>query len=67
MPAAKNFDLHGNVPEKSDTALIVIDVFNDLSFKDGKKMLPSALRMAKSILRLKSNLAKKGIPWYLHQ
>ena len=31
MPA-KNDDLHGNVPENSPVALVIVDVINDLEF-----------------------------------
>ena len=31
MPA-KNDDLHGNVPDKAEVALLLIDVINDLEF-----------------------------------
>ena len=30
---AKNDDLHGNVPENSSVALLLIDVINDLDFE----------------------------------
>lgn len=34
MPA-KNEDLHGSAPDKSDVALLLIDVINDLDFPEG--------------------------------
>ena len=34
----KNEDLHGNAPDKSDVALLLIDVINDLEFPDGEQL-----------------------------
>ena len=33
-----NNDLHGNAPDKSDIALLLIDVINDLEFKGGDEL-----------------------------
>jgi len=52
MPA-KNEDLHGNVPDKSAIALVLIDVINDLEFESGKRLLPHALEMARKLSALK--------------
>ena len=30
----KNADLHGNAPDKSEVALIIVDVINDLDFPE---------------------------------
>ena len=35
MPA-KNEDLHGNAPDKSAVALLIIDMINDLDFAEGE-------------------------------
>ena len=32
----KNADLHGNAPDKSEVALIIVDVINDLDFPEAK-------------------------------
>lgn len=48
MPA-KNEDLHGNVPDKSNVALLLIDVINDLEFEDGGDLLRHALPMAEHL------------------
>jgi nicotinamidase-related amidase len=61
MPA-KNSDLHGNAPDNSNMALILIDVINDLAFDDGKKLLKHALPMARSIAALKARAKQAGIP-----
>jgi len=61
MPA-KNEDLHGNVPDKADVALLLIDVINDLEFDSGRELLKHALPMAEKIAALKKRARKAGIP-----
>jgi nicotinamidase-related amidase len=61
MPA-KNQDLHGNVPDKSDVALLLIDVVNDLEFPEGEQLLRFALPMAERIAELKRRAKAAGIP-----
>lgn len=55
-------DLHGSAPDESDTALLLIDVINDLEFSDGRRLLRYAAPMAENLSRLKSRLKKAGIP-----
>ncbi|HVF56981.1 MAG TPA: isochorismatase family cysteine hydrolase [Pyrinomonadaceae bacterium] len=61
MPA-KNEDLHGNVPDKSEVALLLIDVINDLEFGSGEELLRHALPMAEKIAALKRRAKQAGIP-----
>lgn len=61
MPA-RNHDLHGNVPDKADVALLLIDVINDLAFKEGRTLLKPALRMGENIARLKRRAKRVGVP-----
>jgi len=61
MPA-NNPDLHGNVPESSPVALLLIDVVNDLEFPGSEKLLKYALPMARKLARLKQRAKKAGIP-----
>jgi nicotinamidase-related amidase len=61
MPA-KNEDLHGNVPDHSDVALLLIDVINDLEFETGKELLKHALPMARQVAALKRRAKEAGIP-----
>jgi nicotinamidase-related amidase len=61
MPA-KNDDLHGNVPDKADVALILIDVINDLEFEGGEELLEHAWPMAERIAALKTRAKRAGIP-----
>ncbi|HVG34497.1 MAG TPA: isochorismatase family cysteine hydrolase [Pyrinomonadaceae bacterium] len=61
MPA-KNEDLHGNVPDKAEVALLLIDVINDLEFEEGEQLLKYALPMAEKIAALKEKARQAGIP-----
>jgi nicotinamidase-related amidase len=61
MPA-KNEDLHGNVPDKSNVALLLIDVINDLEFEGGEKLLRHALPMSKNLAELKRRAKEAGVP-----
>ncbi|HJQ32820.1 MAG TPA: isochorismatase family cysteine hydrolase [Pyrinomonadaceae bacterium] len=61
MPA-KNEDLHGNVPDKSSVALLLIDVINDLEFESGGELLRHALPMAERLAELKRRAKASGVP-----
>jgi nicotinamidase-related amidase len=61
MPA-KNADLHGSAPDKSDVALVLIDVINDLDFPEANQLLRYAQPMARKLLRLKRRAKKVGVP-----
>jgi nicotinamidase-related amidase len=61
MPA-KNRDLHGSAPDKSEVALLLIDVINDLDFPEANQLLRYARPMARKLLRLKQRAKKAGVP-----
>ncbi len=61
MPT-KNHDLHGSAPDKSETALLLIDVINDLEFPEAEQMLPAAVRMADRIVRLRERARAAAVP-----
>ena len=61
MPA-KNEDLHGSAPDKCETALLLIDVINDLAFPEAEQMLPQARVMAQRLLALKQRAREAGVP-----
>jgi nicotinamidase-related amidase len=61
MPA-KNEDLHGNVPDKAEVALLLIDVINDLEFDRGEQLLKHALPVAERIAVLKKRAKGAAIP-----
>ena len=60
MPA-KNNDLHGNVPDESPVALILIDVINDMEFDAGDALLRQALPAARNLAALKKRAQKAGV------
>lgn len=61
MPA-KNKDLHGSAPDTCDTALLLIDVINDLKFPEADQLLRFALAMAKRLRELKRRARRAGVP-----
>ena len=61
MPSA-NPDLHGNAPDKSPVALLLIDVINDLEFPEGDQLLRFAEPMARQIAILKQRARQASIP-----
>jgi nicotinamidase-related amidase len=61
MPT-RNPDLHGSAPDKSEVALLLIDVINDLDFPEANQLLRYARPMAKKLSRLKQRAKKAGVP-----
>jgi nicotinamidase-related amidase len=61
MPA-KNEDLHGNVPDKAEVALLLIDVINDLEFDSGPALLEHALPAARRLAELKRRAKGAEVP-----
>jgi nicotinamidase-related amidase len=55
-------DLHGSAPERSSTALLLIDVINDLEFPGGEALFRHAERAAPKIAQLKARARAAGIP-----
>jgi nicotinamidase-related amidase len=58
----RSLDLHGNIPDSSNTALLLIDVINDLEFEGGSRLLKNAERMAAKLARLKARASEVHIP-----
>lgn len=58
----KSPDLHGNAPDKSTVALLLLDVINDLEFEGGDVLARYALPAAKNIAALKQRASLAGIP-----
>lgn len=50
------------VPDKSDVALILLDVINDLEFPEGELLFPYAYEAAKRIAELKARARAARIP-----
>ena len=55
-------DLHGSAPDKSEAALLLIDVINDFDFPEGDQLLQLALPVGKNIAELKKRAKAAGIP-----
>jgi nicotinamidase-related amidase len=63
MANKKSPDLHGNAPDNSPVALLLIDVINDFEFDDGADdLFQHALPAAKKISLLKERTTQAGIP-----
>ena len=61
-PATRNPDRLNHAPDNAATALLLIDVINDLEFGEGEKLLAHALPMAASLAALKRRAKAAGIP-----
>jgi nicotinamidase-related amidase len=58
----RNRDLHGNVPENSPVALLLIDVINAMEFEGGADFARRALPAARCIAALKRRARAAGVP-----
>ena len=61
QPASKP-DRLNHAPDKADTALLLIDVINDLNFDEGGKLLKYAIPMAEALAAFKRRAKAEGIP-----
>jgi nicotinamidase-related amidase len=59
---AKNPDLHGNVPEHSTVALLLIDVINDLDFEGSEPIVRQAPALAERLAALTRRARAARIP-----
>lgn len=59
---AESNNLDGNAPDKSDIAIVLIDVINDLEFEEGDQLLEAALPAARNIARLKQRAREAKVP-----
>lgn len=63
MPSpVNNPDLHGNVPDQSQVALLLIDVLNPLNFEGAEQFVPRALEAAKNIAALVRRARQTHVP-----
>lgn len=58
----RNPDLHGSAPDKSEVALLIVDVINDLDFPEAKQMLRFVPAMARKLAKLKTRAKAAGVP-----
>lgn len=54
-------NLHGNAPDNSPAALLIIDMINDLEFDDGEQIAAAALGAAQRIADLKRRAKAAGM------
>ncbi|HZO27453.1 MAG TPA: isochorismatase family cysteine hydrolase [Chloroflexota bacterium] len=59
---ARNPDLHGNVPDKSPVALLIVDMINDLEFPGGDRLAEQVMPVARRIRDLRRRAKALGIP-----
>ncbi len=52
----RNNDLHGNVPEDSAAALLLIDLISDFDFPNGERLAANAEAIAPAVAELKARV-----------
>ena len=57
-----NKNLHGNAPDKSNVALLLIDVISDFEFENGEKIFKHALPMARKLAALREKAKAANVP-----
>jgi nicotinamidase-related amidase len=60
--AKRKSDLHGSAPDKSEIALLMVDVINDLDFPEAKQLLRFVPAMARKLAKLKERAKAAGVP-----
>jgi len=58
----ESHDLHGSAPDKSNAALLLIDVINDFDFPEGDELLELAMPVGRNIAELKQRAKAADIP-----
>jgi nicotinamidase-related amidase len=58
----RNADLHGSAPDKSEIALLIVDVINDLDFPEAKQLLRFVPAMSSKLRKLKERAKAAGVP-----
>lgn len=61
MASNDHENLHGNAPDNSPAALLIIDMINDLEFDDGEKIATAARDAAQRIADLKRRAKAAGM------
>lgn len=61
MPA-RNFDLHGNIRDRSPVALLLLDVINDFAYPGGDRLLKHTRGIVAPLLELKRQAHRARIP-----
>jgi nicotinamidase-related amidase len=58
----KNEDLHGNVPDTSAVALLIVDMINDLEWPGGDRMAEQIMPVATAVAELRRRARALDIP-----
>ena len=61
MPS-RNRDLHGSAPDKCETALVLVDVINDLDFPEANQLMRYLPAMARKLAKSKERAKRAGVP-----
>jgi nicotinamidase-related amidase len=62
MPSEKNDDLHGNAPDNSPVALLIIDMISNFEFKDSDQLFRFVPQVARNVAALKKRANQAGVP-----
>ncbi|RZA09613.1 MAG: isochorismatase family protein [Proteobacteria bacterium] len=62
MPNHRNSNLHGNVPDRGKTALLIIDVLSNFTFPGASSLLAQATAKSQNIAALKSAFRRWKLP-----
>lgn len=60
--SSHNEDLHGNAPDRSRVALVIVDMINALDFPGKEELVRGSVRLGNSVARLKQSCRETGIP-----
>jgi nicotinamidase-related amidase len=60
--AGKTQDLHGNAPDESRVALLIIDMINAFDFEGAVAVLPRAIAAARATAALRQRARRAGVP-----
>ena len=57
-----NADLHGNAPDTSSVAVLLIDLINDFEFVDGEELFQQTLPIIEPVAELKKRAKQASVP-----
>ena len=60
--SANNDRMHGAVPDRAGTAMLVLDMFSDFNFEEGPRLARLAIPVAERIRTLKARLTRQKTP-----
>jgi nicotinamidase-related amidase len=55
-------DLHGNAPDSSEVALLLVDVINDLEFPGGERLVRHTAALARCLTALRRRARRANVP-----